>query len=275
MHCLACSLQDHLQRNPKDEGKMDLATIIGYVGAIGMVIGAMIVAGGLGPFLDVPSILIVFGGTAFAALATTSLGVYGRSFKAMMLMVKPFPLKIEDLVPRMVELAALARKDGMMALEGQQVPDKFFERGLQMLVDGADEGKLVKQLKQDIKAMKARHNATQRAVKAWVDIGPAFGMIGTLIGLVLMLKNMSDVSAIGPAMAIALLTTLYGAFLANVLFGPVLTKMELRSEAEVEYRTLVIEGLRGIVRGESPRLVEDQLAAALDPAAQEKLRAAA
>ena len=115
----------------------------------------------------------------------------------------------------------------------------------------------------------------QRAVKAWVDIGPAFGMIGTLIGLVLMLKNMSDVSSIGPAMAIALLTTLYGALLANVLFGPVLTKMESRTEMEVEYRQLVIEGLRGIARGESPRLVEDQLAAALDPAGQEKLRAAA
>jgi chemotaxis protein MotA len=254
---------------------MDLATIIGYVGAIGMVIGAMIVAGGLGPFLDIPSILIVFGGTAFAALATTSLAVFMGSFRAIKLILKPSPLKTDELVPRMVELAALARKDGMMALEGQDVPDKFLERGLQMLVDGADEGKLVRQLKQDVKAMKARHYAAQRAIKAWVDIGPAFGMIGTLIGLVLMLKNMTDVSSIGPAMAIALLTTLYGAFLANVLFGPALTKLELRSEAEVAYRLLVIEGLRGIVRGESPRSVEDQLAAALDPVALEKLRAAA
>jgi len=254
---------------------MDLATIIGYVGAVGMVIGAMIVAGGVGPFLDIPSILIVFGGTGFAALATTSLAVFMGSFKAMKLIIKPFPLKTEELVPRMVELATLARKDGMMALEGQEVPDKFLERGLQMLVDGADEGKLVKQLKQDLKAMKARHFATQRAIKAWVDIGPAFGMIGTLIGLVLMLRNMTDVSSIGPAMAIALLTTLYGAFLANVLFGPALTKLETRSEAEVAYRSLVIEGLRGIVRGESPRSVEDQLAAALDPVALEKLRAAA
>jgi len=254
---------------------MDLATIIGYVGALGMVIGAMVLAGGLGPFVDMPSILLVFGGTAFAVLATTSIAIYIRSFKAILLMFKPFALNIEDLVPRMVELATMARKDGMMALEGQQVPDKFFERGLQMLIDGADEGKLVKQLKQDLKSMKARHGATQRAVKAWVDIGPAFGMIGTLIGLVLMLKNMSDVSSIGPAMAIALLTTLYGALLANVLFGPVLTKMESRTEMEVEYRQLVIEGLRGIARGESPRLVEDQLAAALDPAGQEKLRAAA
>jgi chemotaxis protein MotA len=254
---------------------MDLATIIGYVGAVGMVIGAMIVAGGVGPFLDIPSILIVFGGTGFAALSTTSLAVFMGSFKAMKLIIKPFPLKTEELVPRMVELATLARKDGMMALEGQEVPDKFLERGLQMLVDGADEGKLVKQLKQDLKAMKARHFAAQRAIKAWVDIGPAFGMIGTLIGLVLMLRNMTDVSSIGPAMAIALLTTLYGAFLANVLFGPALTKLETRSEAEVAYRSLVIEGLRGIVRGESPRSVEDQLAAALDPVALEKLRAAA
>jgi chemotaxis protein MotA len=254
---------------------MDLATVIGYVGAIGMVIGAMIVAGGLGPFLDVPSILIVFGGTAFAALATSTLPVFGRSFKAIALMFKPFTLKIDDLIPRMVELATVARKDGMMALEGQQVPDKFFERGLQMLVDGADEGKLVKQLKQDVKAMKSRHVTIQRTIKAWVDIGPAFGMIGTLIGLVLMLKNMSDVSSIGPAMAIALLTTLYGAFIANVMFGPILTKMEIRTDAEAEYRMLVIEGLRGIVRGESPRVVEDHLAAALDPTALEKLRAAA
>ncbi len=254
---------------------MDLATVIGIVGAIGMVIGAMIVAGGLSPFLDVPSILIVFGGTAFAALATTSLAAFFRSFKAMLLMFKPFTQRTEDLVPRMVELATLARKDGMMALEGQQVPDKFFERGLQMLVDGADEAKLVKQLKQDVKAMKSRHQGIHRVVKAWIDIGPAFGMIGTLIGLVLMLGNMSDVASIGPAMAVALLTTLYGAFIANVLFGPFLSKMEQRTEAEIEYRMLVIEGLRGILRGDSPRVLEDQLAAALDPAAQEKLRAAA
>ena len=105
---------------------MDLATIIGYVGALGMVIGAMVLAGGLGPFVDMPSILVVFGGTAFAVLATTSIAIYIRSFKAILLMFKPFALNIEDLVPRMVELATMARKDGMMALEGQQVPDKFF-----------------------------------------------------------------------------------------------------------------------------------------------------
>jgi chemotaxis protein MotA len=254
---------------------MDLATLIGFIGAIGMILGAMIFAGGLGPFIDVPSILIVFGGTAFAVLSTTTMPLFTTSFKVIAKMFKPFPLQNDALVKQMTELAAIARKDGMMALESQQVPDKFFEKGLQMLVDGADEGKLTKQLKQEIKSFKTRHESVHGVIKAWVDIGPAMGMIGTLIGLVLMLGNMSDVKAIGPAMAVALLTTLYGALVANVIFGPFLTKMQARTDAELEYRTLVIEGLRGIARGDSPRLIEDQLIAALEPPVQEKLRAAA
>ena len=126
----------------------------------------------------------------------------------------------------MVELSGIARKDGMMALEGQEVPDKFFQKGLQMLVDGADEAKLVSQLNMEIKAMKNRHEVNQNAVKAWIDIAPAMGMVGTLIGLVLMLGNMSDPKAIGPAMAVALLTTMYGAIIANVLFLPLLNKLK-------------------------------------------------
>jgi chemotaxis protein MotA len=254
---------------------MELAAIIGFIGALGMIVGSMVFAGGVGPFIDVPSILIVFGGTAFSVLSTTSIGDFVGSFKAIGKAFKPSPFSTEPLIKRMVELSALARKDGMMALEGQQVPDRFFEKGLQMLVDGADEGKLARQLKQEIKSLKSRHESVQGVVKAWVDIGPAMGMIGTLIGLVLMLGNMSDVKAIGPAMAVALLTTLYGAMVANVLFGPLLTRLQSLTAAELEYRALVLEGLRGIARGESPRLIEDQMAAALDPAGQEKLRAAA
>jgi len=254
---------------------MDIAALIGFIGALGMIIGAMIFAGGIGPFLDIPSILIVLGGTAFAALSTTTLPAYLGSFKAMAQVFKPSGLQTDALVKRMIELSAIARKDGMMALEGQPVPDKFFEKGLQMLVDGADEAKVVKQLKQEVKAMKSRHESAQAVVKAWVDIGPAMGMIGTLIGLVLMLGNMSDVKAIGPAMAVALLTTLYGAMVANIIFGPILTKLQIRTTTELEYRALVIEGLRGIARGDSPRLIEDQMLAALDPPVQEKMRAAA
>ena len=161
-----------------------------------------------------------------------------------------------------------------MALEGQEVPDKFFAKGLQMLVDGADEAKLTTQLNQEIKAMKMRHESNQGVVKSWIDIGPAMGMIGTLVGLVAMLGNMADPKAIGPAMAVALLTTLYGAFIANVVFMPMLIKLEGFTTYEVVYREMVVAGLRNIARGESPRNIQDQLLSNLAPKIQAKLEAA-
>lgn len=252
---------------------MDLGSLIGLVGAVGMIVGAMISGGGVGPFIDTPSILIVFGGTFFAAMYTAPLPTFLGSFGAMAKAFLPPVKKMDALITRMVELAAVARKDGMMALEGQEVPDKFFEKGMQLLVDGADESKLVKQMTQELKAMKARHEANQGCVKAWIDLAPAMGMIGTLIGLVLMLGNMADPKAIGPAMAVALLTTLYGAFIANVLFAPMLTKLENYTAYEVVYREMVIEGLRGIARTESPRNIQDQMAANLPPKLQAKLEA--
>ena len=253
---------------------MDLASIIGFLGACGMIAGAMISGGGLGPFVDVPSVLIVVGGTFFAVMYTTPLPTFLSSFGAMGKAFFPPVKSQEQLVTRMVELAAIARKDGMMALDGQDVPDKFFQKGMQMLVDGADEKKLVAQLTQEIKSMRERHGDLQAVIKAWVDLAPAMGMIGTLVGLVLMLGNMSDPKAIGPAMAVALLTTLYGAFFANVMFAPMLTKLELYTNKETVYREMVVLGLRNIARGESPRNIQDQLAANLPPKIQQKLEAA-
>ncbi|MGB0342436.1 MAG: motility protein A [Parvibaculales bacterium] len=253
---------------------MDIASLVGLLGAVGMIIFAMISGGGLSPFVDQKSIYIVFGGTFFAVMYTAPMATFLGSFGAMAKVFMPPVKKTDELVERMVELAGIARKDGMMALEGQDVPDKFFAKGMQMLVDGADETKLVSQLTQEIKAMKARHLANQNVVKAWIDIGPAMGMIGTLVGLVLMLGNMADPKAIGPAMAVALLTTLYGAFVANVMFGPILTKLEGYTDYEVTYREMVITGLRNIARGESPRNIQDQMLANLSPKMQEKLEAA-
>jgi chemotaxis protein MotA len=145
---------------------------------------------------------------------------------------------------------------------------------MQMLVDGADEQKLVKQMKQEIRSMKERHAEQQGAVKAWIDIAPAMGMIGTLIGLVQMLGAMEDPQAIGPAMAVALLTTMYGAIMANVIFGPMLTKLEGYSANEVVYREMVLEGLRNIARGESGRNVQEQMIATMPPKMQAKMLAA-
>ena len=253
---------------------MDIATLVGLIGAIVMIIGSMIFAGGVMPFVDVASLVIVFGGTFFIVMMKMPMGVFVGHFKALGKAFKPSTFDLSQIVERMVELSTVARKDGMMALEGQQVPDRFFERGLQMLIDGSDEAKLVKAMKQEIKAMKSRHEGVHSAIKAWIDFGPAMGMIGTLIGLVLMLGNMSDPKSIGPAMAVALLTTLYGALIANVLFGPILAKLEGYSADEVTYRELVIEGLRGIARGDSPRNVQEQMVTVLPPKEQARLMAA-
>ena len=250
---------------------MDLASIIGFIGACGMIAGAMITGGGLGPFIDTPSLLIVGGGTFFAVMYTAPLPTFLGSFGAMSKAFLPPVKKKPEMIERMVELAGIARKDGMMALDGQECPDKFFEKGLQLLVDGADESKLIDQLKKELKAMKSRHETNQNCIKAWVDLAPAMGMIGTLIGLVLMLGNMSDPKAIGPAMAVALLTTLYGAFFANVVFAPIVTKLQGYTADEVLYREMVIEGLKSIARGESPRNIQDALVSNLPPKLQAQM----
>lgn len=253
---------------------MDIASLVGLLGTFAMIGGAMVVGGGLAPFFDVPSFLIVIGGTFFAAMYTTPLPTFLGSFGAMSKAFLPPVKKQNVMIERMVELASIARKDGMMALEGQDVPDKFFEKGMQLLVDGADETKLVQQLNQEIKAMKLRHENNQNVVKAWIDLAPAMGMIGTLIGLVLMLGNMDDPKAIGPAMAVALLTTMYGAIVANVIFMPMLTKLEGYTVYEVTYREMIVLGLKNIARGESPRNIQDQMISNLPPKMQAKIEAA-
>ncbi len=253
---------------------MDIASLIGLLGAVGMIAGAMISNGGLGSYIDTPSLLIVGGGTFFAVMYTAPLPTFLGSFGVMAKAFLPPVKKMDALIERMVELAGIARKDGMMALEGQEVPDKFFAKGLQMLVDGADEAKLTTQLSQEIKAMVNRHEANQGVIKSWIDIAPAMGMIGTLVGLVAMLGNMADPKAIGPAMAVALLTTLYGAFFANVIFMPMLIKLEGYTKYETIYRQMVVNGLRNIARGESPRNIQDQLLSNVDPKTQAKLETA-
>lgn len=253
---------------------MDIATLVGILGAMGMVVGSMLFAGGVSPFIDAASVVMVFGGTFFVVMMKVPMSAFLSHFKAMAKAFKPSVFDLSGVVEQIVDLAGVARKDGMMALEGKTVPDRFFERGLQMLVDGADEAQLVKAMKQEIKAMKSRHESNHSAIKAWVDYGPAMGMVGTLIGLVLMLGNMSDPKSIGPAMAVALLTTLYGALIANVIFGPIVAKLEGYSADEVTYRRVVLEGLRAIARGDNPRSVQEQMATVLPPAEQARLMAA-
>ena len=253
---------------------MDLATTIGFVGGIIIVVIAMAWGGHLAPFISFHGFVIVFMGGFFAVMCTAPMDVFIGSIRAMGTTFKKTKRNLPALITLIVELSNVARKDGVMALEGREVPDKFMQKGLQMLVDGADEARLQKALKEEIAAMKARHAAKQDVVKAWVELGPAFGMIGTLIGLIEMLGNMSDPASIGAGMSTALIGTLYGAIAANVFFGPIATKMKVNTAREVQYREMVIQGLRAISRGDSPRLIQDAMVSVLPPFEQTQFLAA-
>ena len=250
---------------------MDLASLIGFLGTLGMIAGAMISAGGLGMYIDVPSILIVFGGTLFVVLSQFTLGQF---FGAGKTAGKAFMFKIEspeELIEKIVEMADAARKGGFLALEEAEISNEFMQKGVDMLVDGHDIEVVRETLAKDISMTSERHDFGASFFKGMGDIAPAMGMIGTLVGLVAMLGNMADPKAIGPAMAVALLTTLYGAMIANTIFMPLVIKLKGYSAYETTYREMIITGLQFISRGESPRNIQDQLVANLPPKEKQKL----
>jgi len=235
---------------------VDLATIIGIIGAIGFVVMAMVIGGDVGMFINVPSIFIVFGETIFVVLSQFSLGQF---FGAGKIAGKAFMFKIEapeDLIQKVVEMADAARKGGFLALEEAEIENGFMQKGVDMLVDGHDIDVVRETLAKDLSMTTQRHEFGATIFKGMGDVAPAMGMIGTLIGLVAMLSNMDDPKAIGPAMAVALLTTLYGAFFANVICLPIAIKLTNRAEEEKLNQSLVLDGIVGIADGQNPRVIE-------------------
>ena len=239
--------------------RVDLATVIGLVGAAGIVTASMLLGGGVLVFINVPSILVVFIGTMFVVLMKFNMNQYLGSFKLVFkafLMKPPAP---DDLIKTIVDLADTARKSGLLALESVKVDNPFLQKGIGLLVDGHDPEIVRNILNKDVRLTVERHEIGVQIFKATGDVGPAMGMIGTLVGLVLMLSNMDDPKSIGPAMAVALLTTLYGAMLANMFAIPVADKLSLRSGEEKLVRSLIIDGLLGIQAGQNPRVIEELL----------------
>jgi chemotaxis protein MotA len=234
---------------------MDLATIVGMIGAIGFIVMAMVQGGDIGMFINVPSILIVFCGSLFVVLSQFSLGQFLGAGK---IAAKAFMFKIEApeaLIHKVVEMADAARKGGFLALEEAQIDNPFMQKGVDMLVDGHDVEVVRETLSKDISMTTQRHEFGASIFKSLGDIAPAMGMIGTLIGLVAMLSNMDDPKSIGPAMAVALLTTLYGAFLANIICLPISAKLNVRSQEEKVNQSLVLDGILGIADGQNPRVI--------------------
>lgn len=238
---------------------MDIATLVGILGAFGIIIGAILTGGELGPFIDVPSLLIVVGGTFFVTFSQVTLGDFLGSFSVGL---KSFLYKVDDpvkLIEESVQLADIARKNGLLALEGQEITNPFMQKGISLCVDGHDPALVKKMLQSEVKLMLARHENGIRMFTNMATMAPAMGMIGTLVGLVQMLSNMSDPAAIGPAMAVALLTTLYGAIIANAFATPVADKLTRSTELEVLNSNLIMETISGIQEGMNPRVLEQLL----------------
>ncbi|ATP10768.1 flagellar motor protein PomA [Aeromonas salmonicida] len=238
---------------------MDLGSLIGIILGFGVVGYAMVLGGGVGMFVDVPSILITFMGSIFVGMMKFNIGQFFLAFKVAGKAFMYKGDKLDDLILKSVELADAARKGGFLALEAAEIPNTFMKKGIDMLVDGHDADVVRSVMEKDIDLTEERHTNATKVFRALGDLGPAMGMIGTLVGLVAMLSNMSDPKSIGPAMAVALLTTLYGAILANMFAIPIADKLDLRNSEERLSRSLILDAIMGIQDGQNPRVIESLL----------------
>ena len=249
---------------------MDLATIIGIVLATLLVVVAIATGASPGIFLNIPSMLIVIGGTIGATLMRNPLASVIGTFKVV---AKAFITRIPPPAPmieQVVDMARKARKDSLLSLEKVQIDDSFLAKGIQLCVDGLEPAQLRGILETEIMFTAARHKRGQDILEGIGSAAPAFGMIGTLIGLVQMLTSLNDPKSIGPSMAVAILTTLYGALIANIFALPLADKLKVRSKEEVLNMTVCLEGVVGIVQGEHPASIDEKLKAFLEPKARAK-----
>ncbi len=247
---------------------MDIATVVGVLLGIVLVVMAIMTGGDIGAYLNAPAVLIVVGGSVGATMASQPLKGFLKIPKVVAKTLFDKTPEPAEVIGNLVELAEVARRDGILALEGmiEEMRDEFLVRGVQMAVDGTDPEIIQAVMETELENLLERHDTGKGMLDAMGRYAPAFGMIGTLVGLVAMLSNMDDPSKIGAGMAAALLTTLYGALLANVVFLPLADKLGLRSAEEALCKTIVIHGVMSIQSGDNPRTVESNLITFLPPA---------
>jgi chemotaxis protein MotA len=247
---------------------MDLASIIGVLLALIMMAVSVVMGGGsFASFWDTASVLMVFGGTLGAVMVCFSLRHVMMLPKVMRKIFFNKPINQRELIDTMVRLSEVARKEGLLALESRlaDIQNPFIRLGVQMAVDGTRPEVIEDILKTDIEAVAMRHREGKGMVDQIGRFGPAFGMIGTLLGLIIMLGNMSDPSKIGSGMAVALITTLYGAVLSNALFLPFSEKLAAITKNEMIGREIILRGVMAIQSGENPRVIEQKLSTFLPP----------
>lgn len=247
---------------------MDIGTVAGLVVAL-VAIAAGIVLGGGNPLalIDLPSLAVVFGGTIGALLASFPLARVTKLHAVVLKSVFSKPVDPVTTIHDLVRYAEIARREGILALENlvPEMKDEFIVRGIKMAVDGTDPELINQIMETELEALIDRHAQGKQMLDTAGRYAPAFGMIGTLLGLIFMLSNMDDPSKIGPGMAVALITTLYGAIIANMVTGPLGDKLQSRDAEEVLVKTIVIAGVMAIQSGDNPRVVESKLMTYLPP----------
>ena len=247
---------------------MDIASVIGVLTAAGVMIFSVWAGGGsAGAFIDYPSAACVFGGAIAAILICFPLKNVLSLGNVIKIVFLNKPPNIPNIIETLVSLAETARRDGLLALEGkvQDIKDPFIVVGIQMAVDGTRAEVIEEVMRTEMDCTAMRHSTGKSLIDQVGKFGPAFGMIGTLLGLVIMLGNMSDPNAIGPGMAVALLTTLYGAVLSNAAFLPFSEKLNFLNKQEMLAMDIIVKGILGIQSGDNPRVIQQKLLSFLPP----------
>ena len=240
---------------------MDIASFIGVVSGLGFVLGTILLGGSILMFWNIPSILIVMGGTIAATMIAFPMSDFLTMFRFGL---KVFLFKIErpeDIIANLVEISNKARKGGLLSIEGdiQSTGDPYLAQALQMTVDGVKTGDIAAIMQKKMQLTKKGLDTGSNIFGSMGAYAPAFGMVGTLIGLIQMLANLDDPSSIGPKMAVAMITTFYGSVMANLFFIPMSDKLSGRAEEEIINMNIIFEGILSIREGEHPKLMEDKL----------------
>lgn len=238
---------------------MDFASFIGIISGISLIVAAIFLDGNMLTFFNLPSIMIVFGGTLASTLLTFTFQEVGSAFRAAAFAFTKESEDFNQVVETMIQLCNVGRKKGLLALGNLETDSAFLKKACGLIADGSEESMVRAALRTEIDSLKMRHFIVQDVFKKMGAYAPAFGMLGTLIGLVQMLSKLADPSTIGPAMAVALLTTFYGSFLATVIFLPIAGKLKARTVLEVMQLEIMLEGSISVLKGSNPIMVYETL----------------
>ncbi len=254
---------------------MDIASVVGLLASIGMVVWSLWAGtgGAVGVYWDTPSAILVLGGTLFTVLNTQSLDRFLGVFKVVKLHFFSKSQTVAQTIELIVKLGELARREGVLSLENHlnEVQDEYLANGIRLVIDGTAASEIEAILAGEMEALDQRHSQGKNILDLTAKYAPAFGMIGTLMGLVAMLSNMDDPKAIGPGMAVAILTTFYGAVIANVFCLPTSDKLSYRHEEEMLLKTVMLKGILSLQAGDNPRVTQAKLSVYLPPRTRDKI----